>query len=363
MRLYKFRRNIYKRLKLNMKYYKVLTLSIFRTPRDKVLEIDISDLHPNRYLYSFLKFFDLCGYTVFIPRKKDALRNILESTHRFSFMPNLLEEGFVKFGSPLVKNKLVITKEQLSNDYFSASKKEELSCSTYHVPICEFPFYYNILYSNKKYFHNSQRKNSVFMAGNIDVNYYNSIQGSPFFNILSRFEVSEFIKQQDYFVHFTNFGHLLHFINDSVDEKVVIINTTTDFRIENKQLKSICSSFRFYLALPGIDMPQAHNIIEAMSCGCIPIMHETYAGQFKPPLKNNFNAFVYGSLKELDTLIRKVFELNINESVRLKKNVISYYERELSPNAIVEKVEKGNFERIYILAEADSLFFLKSKMI
>ena len=197
------------------------------------------------------------------------------------------------------------------------------------------------------------------MAGNIDIKYYKQIEGSDFFKLPSRYQVYEYFKKHPYYCDLSSYDDLNGFIKKSIDYKVIIINTISDFRIENAQLKSIYASFNYYLALPGIDMPQAHNLIEAISCGCIPIIHENYSNVLFPPLQHNHNAFTYRTLKELDAVIQRAFSLSKSEITQMRKNIVLYYKNHLCSSAVVRKIEKNNFNKIYILAEADSLALLK----
>ena len=89
-------------------------------------------------------------------------------------------------------------------------------------------------------------------------------------------------------------------------------------------MKSILTKFDFFLALPGIEIPQSHNVIEAISMGCIPVIQQSYANLFSPPLENKINAIIFENFIDLDIVINEIFKLNVSEINELRKNVLDY---------------------------------------
>ena len=152
---------------------------------------------------------------------------------------------------------------------------------------------------------------------------------------------------------------LENFIASELDNRVIIIDTVEKFRISGSELKNIIKSFDFFLALPGIEAPLSHNLIEAMSTGSIPVIHSTYAGLFRPVLKNNKNALVYNTLEELVEVIERTFGLSEEKISALRDNVKRYYMDFLAPEAVVKKIECNKYSKIFFFAETSSLSYLK----
>ena len=352
MILYKTRRNLRKWLQDNHRFYKSLIISKFRSEGQKKVFIEIDEIALNRYLYSFIKFFKLKGYTVYIPKNKKVISTLNRKRGEFLYGSWILKEQ-VKLGKPK-KPDLVITREQLSNDYFGKAKE-----NSYHVPMSEYPgIYRNGIRYNPDGF-TGNRKWSVFMSGNIDAAHYKKISKAGYFDIPSRRDVAEFIQAQQYYYETRSIDALRSFISGEPDHKVIIIDTSQQFRIPMNELKELLQGFHFYLALPGILIPQSHNLIEAMSVGCIPIIHKSYAELMHPILKHKETALIYNSLEELNDLILKSFNLEESQLDQLHENIFEYYDRHLSSSAVVKKVEQGDFSKIYIQAEYISLNILR----
>jgi len=155
-------------------------------------------------------------------------------------------------------------------------------------------------------------------------------------------------------------AELLEYIKSKNDQKVLIVNTAEAFRIDLKVLPGILSSFNFYLAMPGIVIPQSHNLIEAMACGCIPIIHAEYAGLMKPRLIHKKNSFVFEDLKDLDDLMQRIFLTPSEKIEQIRAEVFYYYKRFLSPESVVNTIESDDFQKIYIQAELISLRLLRN---
>lgn len=348
MIFYKTRRKIKKWGLDNYRFYKSLVRSSFTTESRKKVYLDIDEIALNRYLYNFIKFFTLNDYTVYIPRNKKVISSLNRKGGEFVYASWILKEQ-VKLGKP-GKVDLVISKEQLSNDYFGKPTE-----NAYFIPMSEYPgMYRNNIHQDSKGI-TGERNRSVFMSGNMDAVHYNRISKAGFFKIPSRREVAEFIQRQSYYHDIRSLEDLKSFIKGENDRKVILIDTSKQFRIPLNELKNLLQRFHFYLALPGILIPQSHNLIEAMSVGCIPIIHKAYAGLMCPVLKHMETALLYDSLEELDELVLSSFNLEKDIMDSLHENVQEYYSSHLTPSAVVKKIEQEDFSKIYIQAENISL--------
>ena len=351
MLFYKHRRKLIKYLRYLRVLFKISIIPV----EDKTVFFDVTGIVVNRYLYCLLKMFQIEGYSVFIPRDINIANTISNTKGEFKYASWLISEKVVKFGRP-AKPDLQFSRDQLSNDYFQNTKVE----NSFHQPMSEYPG----IYKNKFYRSGDtelERKNSIFMSGNIDAELYGRISNAGFFDILSRREVADYVLGKGYSYAPKTLGDLNKFVHNELDHKVVIIDTKNQFSIPIENLKSVLERFNFYLALPGILIPQSHNLVEAMSVGCIPVIHRRYAALMHPPLEDNTNCLTYSNLEELEVLIREIFKLNSSSIIELRGNVQEYFQKHLSPTAVVRKIEEGNFSKIYIQAEQISLNYLKMK--
>lgn len=353
MLFYKFRKKIRKFIR----YLTILNKTKRIPSKEKLVYMDISEIEINRYLYSFIKMLDLSGYTVFLP-KLSKITDVLSNTKgEFKYTSWLISDRIVKFGKPpLEKINININASQLSNNYF----KKDFPKNSFHVPMCCYPWFYKNYYLLEKKNEDKPRKNSIFMAGNIDPAYYDRITNSKIFEQPSRLRISEYLLKQNYNLKIYSMSDLEEFLVSSIDRKLILIDTKKEFRIDLNMLPSVLRDFNFYLALPGIEIPQSHNLIEAMACSCIPIIHFEYAGLMKPKLTHNKNAFLFKNLEELDELIQSVFIIDEEKIEQMRSEVFEYYNTYLNPHTVGRKIENSDFEKIYIQAEHFSLKLLEN---
>lgn len=361
MIFYEFRINAKRRV-INYFYFaKIITITFFTKPKEKKVFLDISEIDLNRYLYNLLLFFKLNDYTVYIPKNKSLIGKLSKKTGEFKYASWILNND-VKIGIPKENENVCFHyKEQLSNDYFNENFYFNQDC--YNVPMSQYPLMYSDLdiESNIDVLH--KRKKSLFMSGNFDAIRYKEISEEGFFDILNRREVVDFIYEQKYYHHLASFDNLMEFIQSSMDCKVVLVDTYKDFSIDLNKLKETLKAFDFFLALPGIVIPQSHNLIEAMAMGCIPIIHKTYANLLYPSLQHNETALVYENKQDLDQLVKEVFSKEDEVIIKLRGNVIEYYNKYLSPKAVIDTITKNSYSKIIIQAEHVSLNLLKTSKI
>ena len=349
MLFYSSRRKLYRRVRDSIYFYKGILKSFFVPVRSKKVFMEVENLALNRYLYNFIKFFQLCGYTVYLPKNIRIISSLTRKKGEFIYSSWILKEG-VQIGEPKHPH-LRLSKEILSNNYFSNFKESDI----YLVPMSEYPGMYRYKIPVPDIKNVKSRKRSLFMSGNINHHFYDLITKSEIFSLPSRREMATFISQQPYYYDINSRIELHKYLNSGEDKKVILIDTSKKFRIPLNELKEVLVSFNFFLGMPGIWIPQSHNIIEAMSVGCIPVLHNEYANLFKPGLQHLKNAIIFESLEALDNNICAIFDFPETRIQEMQVNVLQYYNNFLSPEAVVEKIERRGFSKICIQAEEKSL--------
>ncbi|GHA50432.1 hypothetical protein GCM10007103_34020 [Salinimicrobium marinum] len=242
------------------------------------------------------------------------------------------------------ENHLIIKKEQLSNDYFVSC---EDNMDYFFVPMGQYPLNYRIE-EKDKWDLGGSRKKSIFMTGNMDSRFYYKIENFPIFSIVSRRRVYDYLICANIFMKIKSFNDLNNYISGEADNGVILIDTQNDFSIDFQNLKKITREFNFYLALPGTIIPYCHNLIEAMSVGCIPIIQRSYAKSLHPELVNGENSLFFETLEGLDEVIRKSFNLSDSEILRIRANVLDYYNSHLTASSVIERIENKKFNKIFI---------------
>ena len=302
-----------------------------------------------RYLYTLIKFFNLEGFEVWFPNDFEIFRNIRNADIYLNF---ILKENLIRFKNPEDPRVTIeFNKYNLSADYFSflnsSPKKNE-----FRIPMTMHPLFYNKSIWQNEILNKGLRKNSIFMIGNFDKMAYRTIEKS-YFNVKSRIEIFKFLNDRDYITHYKTEKSLLNFINGEEDKKCIIIQRK-HFSISVENLRPILGAFNFYLACPGVAIPYSHNIIEAMSVGCIPLIEENYALMMQPPLEDMKNAILFKDFTDICNKIKYAYDLPESSVNEMRKNVLNYYNRHLTPSAVINNLMHKEFEMYYLQAEFES---------
>lgn len=204
-------------------------------------------------------------------------------------------------------------------------------------------------------------KMRVFFSGNQEKKSYTNPIFKSFFHQMNRIEILDTLiehldknkivinKKIDDSKNIEKKGYQNKFIlnqwrwNNDNDQDI-------DTRTKNENWLEQLSYTDFFLACPGVNHPLCHNIIEAMSVGCIPILE--YDNYFYPSLQHNKNAYFFKGEADLITKMNQIFEMSAENIKIMKQNVIDYYENYLKPEVFIKKLEQdqNNQEYIYIFA-------------
>jgi len=87
----------------------------------------------------------------------------------------------------------------------------------------------------------------------------------------------------------------------------------------------------FFLCPPGWLMPHAHNLVEALAVGTIPVTN--YHEYMKPPLTPGVNCVGFRSLAELDQALESVLSMRGEEIAALRAGAIRYYDTYVDPES------------------------------
>lgn len=336
-------------IKNEFSYLKYKLLGNFKNNHLKSLNINFSSIEINRYLYTFLKNFQEQDYSIFVPPSRQLISRLNKKNGDLKYANRILNLNI--FFKRISENATInIPRFYLSNDYYSTihdNKENE-----YHVPIGLHP---DILFGEIEKFKKNTRKKSIVFIGNIDGAYYNQISKSIFFDISSRFEAYSMVYQHHFFLRLKSSLELHDFLISSRDNRVVIVDTYSDFRLSKNDYLEVLSSFDFFLALPGIQIPESHNLYESLSLGCIPIIEESYANLLRPKLEPDVNCIIFKSLNDLNNVLTSVLNLNENKKFAMRQAVLNYVERNIKPEGIIENICSKKIDKIYVQAEHHSL--------
>jgi hypothetical protein len=315
---------------------------------------DLEDNHYHRYFYTFVKFLSLGGYRLHLACRPLVLHRLQHDPYaRLAF-----EERLLHLGKPKGTIALDLNSSRLSPDYFSGLwGLDKPPRDAYFVPIAQHPLMYHKGWWDAP-LPSTNRKNAVFMIGAFDAKMYQELVEDQLFKVLGRLQVAQ--KLQPYRHAISSLAEFQNYLH-SAEEGQLLLLDRADFAIPMPELRPTLAHFAFYLALPGVAMPFSHNIVEAMSAGCIPILQRGYAELFRPALRHAENCWLFEGEEDLYPRIQAALALPAAQRQELQKGVEAYYAQHLSPQAIVQHMQTQP-SKIYLQAEHRSVMLLKARL-
>lgn len=311
----------------------------------------------HRYLYTFIKFLHLEGFQVIFPGSLYQFRKIINAD---IYLNLLLKEKIIQFRSTTKEQVfLELNDNNLSPDYYSFLHQNR-SENDFYVPMTFHPLFYHKDLWNLDAIPIAKKK-SIFMAGNFDEHTYSAIE-KTFFNIKSRTEIYNFLKEKEILTLFETNQEFKVFVESEIDYKCVIL-TTDKVSIPMDKLLETLSSFKFFLACPGVIIPNSHNIIEAISVGCIPLIQYVYAETFHPPLEHLKTGIIFNDFEDLQNKVQFCYDLPDDKIKEMQKNIMNYYGEYLTPKAVVGKIKLNKDQKIYLQAEFESAKLFRYAML
>lgn len=309
--------------------------------------LNTTDINYSRYLYTLIKFFNIEGYQVILPAQRTFFYQLKADRHT----QYILKEKLVIFA----KSDSAILHLSLNSDYFRALLAHSYATQVYHIPIAQHPFLYTQQLWNTPIHHTMNRKHSMFMIGSFSED-YQQIKKDGIFDCLSRLELYQTLQQKNHFLSIKTTKQWRDFLLKAIDHKIILIDTAA-MKLPLESLRVNLAKFHFFMALPGLVMPLCHNIIEAMSVACIPVLQKKYAQLFRPALQDGVNAIVFEDLKDLYSKIEVSFHLNQAQLQVLHQNVLDYYATYLTPAAVIGQLQIAIKEKkqVFLLAEHHSV--------
>jgi len=321
-------------------------------PLTKSLMIDFKSNFIRRNLALITFWFAEQGYTVYYHNSFKSVGSMSLYDRLVFRLPQFRLTMKIKTGADIIltnriKRKYLSKTVQVDNYYW-----EDEEIDTWHVPEGMHPLmYYNNLIPDLNIIQDNPERNiGVFFSGNLDTKSYNRPVIQEKFGLLSRSRVIEILKK--------NFNNKELIIPDSISElyksdfsKRIILNDRRKNKIEQKDFLQLLSLCKFFLFTPGVSFPLCHNNFEAMAAGCIPILQ--YPNYHFPNLQDGVNCLVFKNDIELISKIKIALNMGDLEVQSLSNEVVKYYKRYLTPEAIVSNIEikviSGEINKLIIL--------------
>jgi hypothetical protein len=128
--------------------------------------------------------------------------------------------------------------------------------------------------------------------------------------------------------------------------KCVIVDTNKIW-VDSRDWLGDLARADFFLSPPGIVMPMCHNLIEAMAVGTIPVTN--YPEWFDPDLRHMETCIVFDDRKDLINKLQHAMGMDEAQRVKIRMNVLDYYETHLKPEVFIHKLESSSARMIPLL--------------
>jgi hypothetical protein len=315
--------------------------------------LDLNDDYV-RYSYILSKLFEIEGYQVYM---KTNLRFLLKLTDLYSM--RILTEGSIILSKEKPPSAIAAFCDRrvnaagfkfVSNNYFSTIFDKDPN--SFHIPIGLHPNMYSTGLWNAPV-DTASRKHSVFFAGNFNERLYEQVSEHEKFSMPNRIEIKKMLQSLPTATFPKTYDGL---VKNSKDAQIDIVELA-NFQVPQKILRQTIAGYSFFIACPGFIMPLSHNIFEAMSVGTIPIIHRQYARMFFPELEDYSTAILYDN--DFIAKIQEVLLLDRGLVSSMHEEVINYYNRYLTPKAIVEQLIKPEINTYYLNAEWGSVVIMQ----
>jgi hypothetical protein len=209
----------------------------------------------------------------------------------------------------------------------------------------------------------SQEKSTryrVFFAGNADPDKYAHARIPRLWGQLTRLDCLDAVRDQTAGERVFSPENPQGLSRQNLDSKVVLCDSP-DARLELPDYLGALTRADFALCPSGVGYPASHNSIEAMCAGAVPILE--YADFFDPPLEDGENCLAFSGRAELGEKLELALAMERDRVARMRRNVLDYYDRYLSPEGIVNHIENGEgLRRLYVNCGGKSLSAFRQRL-
>ncbi|MGJ8656373.1 MAG: hypothetical protein ACSHX6_07975 [Akkermansiaceae bacterium] len=184
------------------------------------------------------------------------------------------------------------------------------------------------------------RRFGVFFVGNVTSSYDSDFVKSH--DVMTRIQALDVLMDSDLnLVSYENFDGVGEVLEED-RERVFVPRYDREARrsgglIPFEKYLGLLGEMDFIVCTPGTFMPFAHNVIEGMSQGCVPILE--YSDYFMPELEDGVNCLAFHDDESLVGAIARAVRMTEEERQVMREEVCRYYEDYLMFPAFVGSLE------------------------
>lgn len=319
------------------------------------VDIDLNLWH--RYLHILLIFLRLEGYTIEL---RHRWRFIGDWSSNFLFR-RVVPDRLV-FRNPQPGTRLVLTNRTdvpgalvVDADYFPLPGDARQG---FRVPMPMADTAYLIgVHAHAAEDPETPRQRGIFFFGNMDSGAYGREEALALFGCMNRLRILDTIRRE--------LPHRVHAPQEESDIGVkegrdIVLMDRARHYIQPARLQEELARFDFFLAPSGVVMPLCHNLPEAMLAGCIPILQ--YGHLLDPPLIDGVDCLRFIDERGLVEALDRVRRMSSEEVIRMRKAVLAYHRKNMTPTAVVARLESIREGKIHLNGEQASVDVLRRKL-
>jgi len=354
----------------NLIYFLLIFVNFFTLKRKKNI-LDLGIYNDTRFInflfYSikknFLLSYDLNLKIISLIRKIGPINFLLYCIPNFRINNKNLKFKFVLDNKRRVGNSIYF-----NVDYFSHIEILKKNATNIVMPYYLYPRIYNKKYDSLKNLYNQAKIFKIIFSGSTHEEWYSQFQWKHFdqSKMLNRNEIINFVIQE--------FNTEIFYIKSKKDFKeakksqkkiILLLNDKlvkkTSSRLSNFDHLKFVAQSNFFITAPGTGMPLCHHLVESIKFGTIPI--SSYSDLLYPTLDESL-CIKFQTLHELYSAIERAILMSNEEIFEKKKNLIHFYNKNLSPESFYQKLSQANFTKEVIACNdhnSASLYLQKNK--
>lgn len=325
-------------------------------PDGKLVVFDITNIQIDhvmgRYLYHIVKDFHSQGYTPLYVSNY----HFLATTHHKRYKAKLLEMPFHTISNltDIDKSYIYITDKTHAKALENASKviridyKTRRPANDSEIPL---PFFVHPEVSTLPSFPpavdmDKTRNSRIFFGGNTRERGYGDGPVNRKYGIMNRVHVMQTVK--DYIPE--DQQCIIRQVSEEFPKKTFIYVETQHFKVPFAQWLQTIMEADFFVACPGTRMPLCHNLVEALSCGSIPIIQ--YYRYLNPELVDGKNCLTFHDEASLRIALQKAIDMPQEEILRMRKAALAYYQDNLTEGKFADSLVKSKAKETTLLLNA-----------
>ena len=122
-------------------------------------------------------------------------------------------------------------------------------------------------------------------------------------------------------------------------QNALVLASGSQGRIPVEEWLGVLARARFFLALPGAMKPFAHNIVESLFVGAVPVTE--YGDIFCPPLRDGIECIRFSGKEQLVKALRRALSMDERDYRVMSTNATKYFDRYLDGAKFVEMLESS----------------------